>query len=124
MGNTPLRSARERELGYRKGSRDLRTSLPSKVSFFENIAVVQFVPGNDIGERSHGDVVLVSDALPGPILSTEVAEQREGRGADAFEFFHQVREEEFGVWTVADEIVLLVAFQGRTVVACDPQGAV
>ena len=53
--------------------------LLSKVSLFENVAVMQFVPGNDIREGAHGNVVLVGDALTCPIPGAQVAEQCERR---------------------------------------------
>src|SRR5262249_25699512 len=68
--------------------------------------------------------VLVGDSLPLPPLFVQELEESEGGFTDFLELLSQVLQLAVRERTEADVIVLLIALDGRPIVAADSQGAV
>ncbi len=86
----------------------------SEVSLFQMLPVVEFVPGNHIGQGAHGNFVLVGHTPTSPVLGAQVAKQGQRRGTNSFEFLHQVGEPELGIRAIAHIVVLLITLDRRT----------
>src|ERR1700692_3925734 len=71
-------------------SKLLLLAVRGKVFLFENRAVMQFMPRDDVSQPAHADFILISDAAPHPGLSIEIAQQRKGSAAHGDKIFYRI----------------------------------
>src|ERR1039458_1000392 len=119
---------RSQVLGLRcQGGGRARTPVsPSlfQILLLNNSSMMQFVSGDDIGQGTHGDLVLVGHAAAGPGGFVEIAKQRDGGSSDSDVVLDQVGQRTAREGGVADVVVLLEAFDRSRVTTRNAQGAV
>src|SRR5208283_1753569 len=95
------------------------TSLSREILFLENLAMMQLVPGNDVGEGPYGNFILVGHAATRPCRLVQVAQQGQGCAAYGDVVLNDLGERRLRERTIADVVVLLEAFHRRLVPARD-----
>src|SRR3989442_11073111 len=111
--------ATENLLGVR-----LRAGNEGEVAFFEDLAVMQLVAGNDPCKCAHRHFILFRHPTPQPSLAIETAKQPTGRVAHVAELGGEIGKAAAAKPAIADVIVLLETFDGCLVVAREAHCAV
>src|SRR5260370_26938972 len=86
--------------------------------------MMQFVPGDDEGQRAHRHFILISDAAAEPGVSCEAAQQSDACAAHVREFLRQFGEVALSKCGVSNVIILLETLDWRFVGARDTHSPV
>src|SRR6266403_131779 len=73
----------------------LRAGNGGEIALLENAPVMQFVSGDNEGQRAHRHFVLVGDAAAEPGVSSEPAQQSDTSAAHVRELLRQIGERAF-----------------------------
>ena len=109
--------------GADEGVRPYTGLFSGEIFFFENAAVVEFVPGGDVSQGADADFVVVGDAAAHPGLLVEIAKERQRSAADGDIVFDDFGQRTRGEGAVADVVVLLETGQRSAVSARDAQSS-
>src|SRR6185437_7046808 len=105
---------------------------PCKVKFLnsqtvplaQNLAMVQFVAGDDVGESAHAYLRVAGDAATLPRVGIEVAEKRDSRPPDVLEFDREAGDAAFVEAAGLDVVVLFKAGERGAICAGNAQRAI
>src|ERR1700723_3626328 len=108
-----------------KPAKSYPAKLPSrKIFLFQNPAMMQFMPCDDISESADADFILVCSTAPSPRRFVEMAQQGEGGPAYSDKVFHQIAQRTMREWAIANVVVLLEALHRGGIGARDAERAV
>src|SRR5438067_1769910 len=98
--------------------------LCAQIFFLQHFSMMQFVSGNDVGQCSDGDGIVVGGSATGANLGIDMPEQVHGCSAHVNKFFDQIVQRAIAKVTAADEVVLLKSRKRRLVAAGNTQGPI
>src|SRR5258706_16344178 len=86
-----------------------------KVLLFQNPAMMQLMPRDDVSQPPHADFVLICDAASRPRRLIEIAQQRKRGSAHRDKVFDQIGQRTLRERTIPHIVILLVTFNWRSV---------
>src|SRR5579872_6762655 len=94
---------------------------PREVLLFQNPAMMQLMPRNNVSQRPNRYFVLVREAAAGPCSFVEIAQQRESGAAHGDKILHSIAQRAIRKRTIAHVVILIEAFDGSGVAAGNAQ---
>src|ERR1700722_1884846 len=108
-----------------KAAKSYPAKLPScKIFLFQNPAMMQFVPCDDISDSADADFILVCSTAPSPRRFVKIAQQGKCGLAYSDKVFHQIAQRTMREWAIANVVILLEALHRRGIAARDAERAV